>query len=167
MADYLLYFQIRMFFSRIVIKERFQVIDEVMLIVGYLKIGHYYVVGSVGPAAFNLVIDPICFTWKVKSLHDEFAALLEKWTPLDWSHRPVENVLVDKFVERMAVLAPLGHEVWFGGVHWFAGNFIVLWKKHVFLSGGIKEKSSVCWKDVAKVIKLWCSKSDKVEISSK
>ena len=62
MADYLLYFQIRMFFGRIVIKERFQVIDEVMLIVGYLEIGHYYVVGSVGPAAFNLVIDPICFT---------------------------------------------------------------------------------------------------------
>ncbi len=72
-----------MFLGRIVVKECFEVIDEIILVVGNFEIGHDDIVGSVGPIAFCLIIYSICFARKVKSLHDELAALLQKWTPLD------------------------------------------------------------------------------------
>ena len=83
MTDNLFYFQIGMFFGCIVVKQGFKVINEVMLLVGNFKIGHYDVVGSIRPAVIIGVVDAVCFAGKVKSLEDELAVLLEERSPLN------------------------------------------------------------------------------------
>ena len=72
-----------MFFSGIIVKECLQIINEVVFIVGNLQIGHYNIVGSIGPVVLCLIIDSIRLARKVKPLHDELAILLQKRAPLD------------------------------------------------------------------------------------
>jgi hypothetical protein len=61
MADYLLYLQIRMLFGGIVIKQCLQIVDEVVLVIGDLKVGHYDVVGRISPAVVDSVKGAISF----------------------------------------------------------------------------------------------------------
>lgn len=68
MADYLFDFEVRVFLGRIVVEQRFEVCDEIVLIVGYLHIGHDYVVGGIGPIVFIGVVDSISFAREVQSL---------------------------------------------------------------------------------------------------
>ena len=51
-----------MFFSGIIVKQSFEIINEVMLFVGDLQIGHDDVVGSISPAIVIRIVDTVCFT---------------------------------------------------------------------------------------------------------
>lgn len=57
----LFYFKIGVFFGRIVIEKCLEVVDEVVLIIWNLKIGHYYVVRSIRPVVFCLVVNAVSF----------------------------------------------------------------------------------------------------------
>lgn len=83
MADDLFDFQVGMFLGGVIIEKSFEFVDEVMLVIGYFQVGHYDVVGRVGPVVIVNVVNSIGLAGEVESLNDEFVVLLEKRTPLD------------------------------------------------------------------------------------
>ena len=97
-----------------------------MFVIRNLKIRHYNVVRSVGPTILDWLVNTVCFAWKVKSLQTKLTILLEKWSPLYWSNRPVEYVLINKVVVGVIILSPLYY--WMSGpyFHLFAGILILI-----------------------------------------
>ena len=118
MTDDLLDLEVGMLLRRIVIEERLELIDEVVVFVGYFEVGHDYVVRRVGPIVLVSVVDPVSLAGEVQSLHDELVGLLQERTPLNRSDRPIQDVLVDEIIEAVVVLAPLHHAVGLACLHY-------------------------------------------------
>ena len=68
MTDDLLYFQVGMLFSCIIVEQSFEVSNEVMPLVGNLHICHNDVVGCVSPAILERHVSPVSFAGKIESL---------------------------------------------------------------------------------------------------
>jgi hypothetical protein len=64
-TDYLFHLEIRVLFGSIIVEYCLKLIDEIMLIVRYLKICHDNVIGSVGPIVIALVIYAISLAGKI------------------------------------------------------------------------------------------------------
>lgn len=125
-TDYLLYFKVWMLFGCVVVEQRLQVVNEVVLVVWDFDVGHHDVVGSVRPIVVNGAVYPISLAGEVESLQDELAVLLEEWAPLEGRHRPIEHVLINKIVVGMIILSPLYHCVGLASFHVCAGILILI-----------------------------------------
>jgi hypothetical protein len=100
-------FKIWMLFSGIVVEYWLQVVDEIMVLVGYLNGSYNDVIWCALPWVFNIIVYSIGSTREVDSLLGELIVLMEKRAPLHRGTRPIQEILKDEVIKAIVVLSPL------------------------------------------------------------
>ncbi len=117
MTDDLLYFDVRVLFSRIVVENWLELWDKVVVFLWDLNIRQHNVIRIVCPSIFIWIVKPVSFTRKVNSLVDNFGVLTQKRTPLNRCRRPVQKILVHKMIKLSVVFSPHAVRVQFFVAH--------------------------------------------------